>query len=70
MGWACITCERERERERETRNSYKILVRILKEGIGIDGRIVSKWILKIKVWGLSIWTGLIWPVIESSGRLL
>jgi len=42
--------------------------RIHLEGIGVDGRIILKWIFK--KWDGEAWTGLIWLKIETGGGLL
>jgi hypothetical protein len=39
-----------------------------KEDLGVDGRIVLKWILE--KWGGKVWAGFIWFRTETSGRLL
>jgi hypothetical protein len=57
----------------ETRNAYKILVgkrggKNYSEDLGVDGRIILKWILGR--WGGKVWTGFIWLSIGTSGGLL
>jgi hypothetical protein len=57
----------------EIRIVYTILVKNLKgrdhsEGVGIDGRIILKWILR-KMCG-KLWTGFIWLRIGTSDGFL
>jgi hypothetical protein len=47
----------------EKRNIYMFLV----EGLGVDGKIILKWILKLQLW--MAWTEFIWHRIWTSGDL-
>jgi hypothetical protein len=57
----------------EREDTYKALLgrpegKIPLEHVGVDGRIILKWIFK--TWSGETWTGWIWLRIETDGRLL
>jgi hypothetical protein len=57
----------------ETRNAHTILVgkpegKRHSEELGVDGRIILKWILRKLGWKL--WTGFIWLRIGNSGKVV
>jgi hypothetical protein len=56
------------------RGAYKVLVRKPErkrhlQNLGIDGRIIFKWVFKNRMEGVA-WTGLIWPRIWAGSGLL
>jgi hypothetical protein len=57
----------------EGRGVYRVLVgkpegKIPLGDTGVDGRIILRWIFR--KWSVGVWTGLIWPRIETGGRHL
>jgi hypothetical protein len=67
MDWACNTYGRY---EKRIKNYCR---KTSREGdhlgdLDVDGRIILEWLLK--KYGVSVWTGFIWPKKGSSGGLL
>jgi hypothetical protein len=50
------------------RGVYRILVGKPEGNIGIDGRIILRWIFR--KWNVGVWTGLEWLRIETGGGQL
>ena len=47
----------------------KVCTRWIPKGYpGIDGRIILRWLFR--KWNVGVWTGLIWPRIETGGGRL